>query len=39
MHPMLKEGASIGTFQRKGYETVYYAENAGGEEFEISYRL
>ena len=40
MYPVLKEGASIGTFQYEGSDTThYYIENADGEEFEISRRL
>lgn len=40
MHPILKEGVSIGTFQYEGPDTThYYIENADGEEFEISRRL
>lgn len=40
MHPVLKEGVSIGTFQYEGSDTThYYIENADGEEFEIGYRL
>ena len=40
MYPLLKEGASIGTFQYEGSNaTHYYIENANGEEFEISRRL
>lgn len=40
MHPVLKEGVSIGTFQYEGSDiTHYYIENADGKEFEISYRL
>lgn len=40
MHPVLKEGVSIGTFQYEGSDaTHYFIENADGEEFEISRRL
>ena len=40
MHPVIKEGVSIGTFEYEGSDDVhYFVENAEGEEFEISYKL
>ena len=39
MHPILKDGVNIGTFQYDDEDpavTHYYAENAEGEEFEIT---
>lgn len=40
MHPVLKEGVSMGSFHYEGSDTThYYIENADGEEFEISHSL
>lgn len=40
MHPVLKDGVAIGTFQYEGSDvTHYYVENAEGDEFEISCNL
>nr|WP_295306014.1 site-2 protease family protein [uncultured Blautia sp.] len=37
MHPVLRDGVSMGTFQRENSAAVgYFIENAKGEEFEIS---
>ncbi len=40
MYPVLKEGVSLGTFRYEGSDDVhYYAENADGDEYEISFSL
>lgn len=40
MHPVLKEGVSIGTFRYEGSDTAhYYVENADGEKYEIGRKL
>lgn len=41
MHPMLRDGVSIGTFTNDEYpgEEFYYAENASGEQYELGYNV